>query len=89
MNGFQDVLRRLFPKESPVATEVEHIAFLKKAASTRRAEYVDLERSGEPASDAASLARLVASRKLMEEADTAHMVALQRWQNRQDRQKSF
>jgi hypothetical protein len=65
--------------------EVQRIAALQVAAANRRAEYARMKQQNEASDDAA----LSFGRKRMEEAESAHMAALQAWENRQSRQKSY
>ena len=70
-------------------TEVERITALQRVASHRRAEFAALQEQGAAAGDSAShSAAEVVSRKRMKDAESAHMAALQAWQNKESRQRS-
>jgi len=90
------------PAPAPGSSEVDQIAALQKAASQRRAEYAALSekalREQDPLTktgvesmldDAMTSGPLMTSRKRMEEADSAHIAALQKWENKQSRQKCY
>ncbi len=86
-------LRRLWQRLSApavgVEAEVARIAALQRAASLRRAEYA-AEREQAVQADAGPPYGLPSSsRKRMEEAEAAHAAALQAWENRQSRQRSY
>lgn len=67
--------QRLSARDAKVTAEVERIAVLQRTAASRRAEYAETKDQ--------------AARKRMEEAEAAHTTALQRWNNKQSRQKSW
>lgn len=67
--------------------ELERLGVLQQIASSRRTEYAEeLERCG-VAGDMCRSA--VEARKKMNEAETAHTLALREWENRESRQKSY
>lgn len=74
--------RRSSGQDSKVKAEVERIASLQKTAADRRAEYSAEKEQAAPNA-------LSSSRKRMEEAEAAHVAALQAWDNKQARQKSW
>jgi len=87
-NYFKQLFQGWFAAPSTTSdSEVERIAILQKAASKRRAEYA--EKKARSASDATLTNALLSSRKLMEEAESAHLAALQKWENKQFRQRSY
>ena len=90
------------PAQTQSTTEVDRIAALQKTASQRRAEYAALSekalREQDPLTqsgvasmldDAMTSGPLMTSRKRMEEADSAHIAALQKWENKQSGQKCY
>jgi hypothetical protein len=84
------VWQRWCGRDSAVAAEVAHIAALQQAAAKRRAEYAAEKERAALAGTMLLQARdmLSLSRKRVEEAETAHTVALQAWDNKQSRQRS-
>ena len=72
-----------------VKSDLEKLHALQQTAAGRRKEYALQKEQAEKTSDASLLAGLAVSRKRMEEADLAHLAALQKWQNREARQKSY
>jgi len=67
--------------------ELERLGVLQQIAASRRTEYADeLERCG-VVDDMCRSA--VEARKKMNEAETAHTLALRAWENRESRQKSY
>lgn len=80
--------QRLSSQEPKVNAEVERIAVLQQTAASRRAEYAEEKERAERAGDPLPLPALIASRKRMEDAESAHTAALQTWENKQSRQKS-
>lgn len=80
--------QRLSAQDSKVKAEVERIATLQQTAAKRRAEYAEEKDRAAVLGSASSPGALSASRKRMEEAETAHTAALQAWENKQSRQKS-
>jgi len=76
--------QRLSGQESKDDPEVARIAALQQAAALRRAEHAQQKEQ----SDASPAGALSASRKRMEDAESAHAAALQKWENKQSRQKS-
>ena len=76
---------------SDVKTEndVKRIAALQQAAADRRAEYAHKKEQSEQAGQETLPGPLLASRKQMEQAESAHLAALQKWQNRESGQKSY
>jgi hypothetical protein len=81
--------QRLFAPELKIMTEVERIGVLQQAAADRRAEYANKKEQAALAGDAALSGLLPSSRKRMEDAEAAHIAALQKWQNKQARQNSY
>lgn len=81
--------RRLFPSGIVPAPEVERISALQQIAVKRRAEYRQEKQNASVARDERSTTSFSEGRKRMEEAEAAHIVALQRWENKQARQNSF
>ena len=78
-NYWKTLWQRLSAQDVKVKAEVERIAVLQQTAASRRAEY---------AAEKEREAPLLASRKRMEDAEAAHIAALQSWENKQSRQKS-
>jgi len=74
VNYFTRLWQRISASESKTNAEVDRIAALQRAAVSRRAEYAETKDQ--------------TVRKRMEEAEAAHIAALQLWQNKQSRQKS-
>jgi len=74
--------QRFSTKDTKNNGEIERIGALQQTAAARRAEYAEMKAQDIPAGP------LSASRKRMEETDSAHAAALQAWENRQSRQKS-
>ena len=90
-NYLKIIWQRWCGRDSAVAAEVARLTVLQQAAAKRRAEYAqEKERAAlggtmllhtqEP---------LSSSRKRVEEAEAAYTVALQAWDNKQSRQKSW
>jgi len=88
-NYFRSLWQRLTTPEVDDKAEVDKIARLQKAAAARRTEYAALKTQAETADDDATRAALSAGRRRMEEAEIAHTSALQKWQNRESRQRSY
>ena len=80
--------RRVSARDTKDNAEVERIAALQQAAANRRAEYAVEKERAALAGDESPPGPLAVSRKRMEEAEAAHTVALQTWQNKESRQKS-
>jgi hypothetical protein len=88
-NYFRSLWQRLTGPEADDRSEVDRIARLQQAATARRKEHAALKSQAETADDDALQAALSASRRRMEEAETAHTTALQKWENRESRQRSY
>jgi hypothetical protein len=88
-NYFKTFWQRLTASDGDDKAEVDRIAALQKAASARRKEYAAMKEQADLAVDGSLHSALSNSRKRMEEADTAHIVALQKWQNKESRQRSY
>ena len=88
-NYFTSLWQRLTAPEVDDKAEVDKIARLQKAATARRQEYAALKTQAETADDDAGRLAVSASRRRMEEAETAYTSALQKWQNRESRQRSY
>ena len=84
-NYWNNLWRRIYAPESKVETEADRLSALQQMAVRRRREHAIVKEQGAPADEAL----LRASRKRMEEAEIAHTDALQRWNNKQTRQKSY
>ena len=67
--------------------ELERLGVLQQIASSRRAEYA--EELGQSGSDAEMCRSTIEARRKMNEAETAHTLALREWENRESRQKSY
>lgn len=87
-NHLKALWTRLTTSRLDVATEVERITVLQQAAADRRKEFAALKAQATQ-TEAASLTALSACRRRMEEAESAHIIALQRWENKQARQRSY
>jgi hypothetical protein len=87
-NYFTGIWERFTGPDLTSKAEVDRIAMLQQAASARRKEYAEKKQHVAISGDASLAAPLASSRKRMEDAETAHMVALQNWENKQSRQKS-
>ena len=88
-NYFTSLWQRLTAPEVDDKAEVDKIARLQKAATARRTEHAALKTQAETSDNDALQLALSASRRRMEEAETAHTSALQKWQNRESRQRSY
>jgi len=71
-----------------VDKEVVQIATLQQAAAARRAEYAEEKSRTLLTEDHLLPITLLTSRQRMEEAESAHLAALQKWENQQMRLKS-
>ena len=80
---------QLFVPEVRSENELAHIAVLQQVAAGRRAEYAKKREQARLADPEALSSPLLASRKQMEQAESAHLAALQKWQNRESGQKSY
>ena len=80
--------QRLSARDTKNSGEIERIGALQQTAAARRAEYAELKAQAALAGASSPPDPLSASRKRMEEADSAHAAALQTWENKQSRQKS-
>jgi hypothetical protein len=87
--------RRLSGGESRDRAELTHIAFAQQEALRRRAEYAAAQEQESATAAAAAQtgpvprqSSLSSSRRKVEAAESAYTAALQRWENRQARQKS-
>lgn len=79
---------RLRGRKAVVPGEVVRIAALQEEAVRRRAEHAaELARAAE-AGEAGSPGAVAVSRTRMKEAETAHMVAVQHWDNKQWRMRA-
>lgn len=88
LDYLKSILRQLSATESNTDDEVERIAFLQQTAVRRRAEYHEKKEQATRNDDTQNIDSLSFYRKRMEEAEKAHMVALQKWENKQSKQKS-
>lgn len=87
----QSFWERLAARKVTPQTELERIAVLQQSAAARRAEYAaEKERVLREVSPPSSILSglLSSSQRQVEEAETAHALALQAWENRQSRQNS-
>ena len=84
-NIFTRLWMRIYAPETKAETEADRLAALQQTAIRRRKEHAVVKEQAAPAEEAA----LAASRKRMEDADAAHVAALQRFNNKQTRQKSY
>ncbi|MGO8673168.1 MAG: hypothetical protein ACLQVD_17650 [Capsulimonadaceae bacterium] len=89
MASFQTLWQRLFDRNGRVKAEVERIGALQQAAVRLRAEYASKKEQAAQTGDGGGSSVLSSSRKRMEEAEFAHIAALQVWENKQARQKSY
>jgi len=90
MNRYMELLRqRLNLPGAKSVNEVQQIAIFQKKAASRRAEYAQKVKEIEVKGDDETAGTLATYRKRMEEAETMHMVALQRYENRRTNQKSY
>lgn len=80
--------QRMSTQDSKADADIERIGALQQTAAVRRAEYAELKAQAALAGEASPPGPLAASRKRMEDAETAHTAALQAWENKQSRQKS-
>ena len=87
-NYFTSLWQRLSAQDSKVKAEVEHLAVLQQTAAQRRAEYAEEKERAAQTGDASPPGPLASSRQRMEDAEAAHIAALQAWENKQSRQKS-
>lgn len=71
--------QRLSNPDTQGKAEVERLDVLQRTAANRRSEYAAEKERNAP---------LSSSRKRMEEAEAAHITALQKWENKQSRQHS-
>ena len=85
---FKSLWANMFSKETPTNADVERIAALQRVASERRAEYAQAKEQAEANGDTGETAQLLAIRKRVNAAETAHNTALQMWTNKHTRQKS-
>ena len=86
VNYFRLVWDRMFPPAPQ--DELKEIAKLRRIAVERREEHaLNLDQAGLAGREKGS-PLLTQSRKRMLDAESAHMVALQRWENREARQRS-
>jgi len=72
-----------------VLTEVDRLAVLQQTASRRRVEYAEKAEQAARLGEASLTSPLSYSRMRMELAEAAHATALQQWENKQSRQKSY
>ena len=87
----KNLWRRLFSDDSQAKaeTEVTRIAIAQQAAVRRRAEYAAAqEQAAQAGTTSPPPEALSSSRKRVEEAEAAYSLALQKWDNKQSRQKS-
>jgi hypothetical protein len=90
MNNYMELLRqRLNLPSAKSVNEVERIAALQKTAASRRAEYAEKRKHADLNGDESVAGTLATYRKRMEEAEKTYMVALQRYENLQSKQKSY
>ena len=82
------VWQRFSGHDSRGKDEVQRIAVLQQAAVRRRAEYAEKKEQADLTGDETLRNMVFVCRRLMEEAESAHMIALQKWENKQSRQKS-
>jgi len=93
MSAIEIYLKRLWrnatSSESRDRDELDRLGALQQVASSRRSEYAEAkEKAGLKGDDTQSSA-LAAVRKRMDDAETAHYLALQKWENRESRQKTY
>jgi hypothetical protein len=91
-NFFKRLWQGLSVPETAAPTsdsDVDRIAVLQKSAAKRRADYREKLAQAALTNDSALQTLATASQKLMEEAEAAHLAALQKWENKQYRQKSY
>jgi len=90
-NYWQRLWRRLSGRDrEPLAlTEVEQIDRLQRTARLLRAEYAERAEQSARLGEASLAQPLSYSRRRMELAEAAHAVALQKWENKQSRQRSY
>jgi len=86
---FKGLLQSAAAREIRDREELDRLGVLQQVASSRRAEYAEARESAERANEAATWSRLAVFRTRMDDAETAHYLALQTWQNRESGQKSF
>jgi len=87
-NTWTALWQRVFGQNANAGADVERIAVLQQAAVARRAEYAqEQERAAQDGNDV-SENQMSASRARVADAEAAHVAALQRWENKQSRQKS-
>jgi len=88
-NYFKSLWRKAIDAEARDKEELKRLGVLQQLASSRRAEYAEARESAERANEPALWSGLTAVRKRMDDAETAHYLALQTWQNRESGQKIF
>jgi hypothetical protein len=69
--------------------ELQRLGALQETASHRRMEYARAKEQAEFKDNEPASPDLVGYRKRMDEAETAHYLALQSWENRESGQKSY
>ncbi|MDQ2687838.1 MAG: hypothetical protein M3Y28_08235 [Armatimonadota bacterium] len=87
-NYWERLWQRVSGQEMNSDGEVERIAALQRAASLQRADYAQKREQAKQTGDASLEDALSSSRRKMEEAESAHAAALQKWNNKESRQKS-
>ena len=93
MSAIVIYLKRLwhkaFSSESRDRDELDRLGALQQVASSRRSEYAEAKEKAGLTFDAPPSSALAAVRKRMDDAETAHYLALQKWENRESKQKSY
>jgi hypothetical protein len=87
-NLFSSFWRRFFGEDRRDTAEVDRIHSLQKAAAARRAEHALKQEQAATTGDSSLPGPESSSWKRMKEAESAHIAALQKWENKQARQKS-
>jgi hypothetical protein len=88
-NNLRLLWERLTASEVRSQKEIKNLRLLQLAANNRHMEYAAMQADSAVSPGASLKDSLCASRKVMEDADRAHMIALQKWENRLSRQKSY
>ena len=87
-NVFTLIKQLLNPRAVDSTAEVDRIHVLQQAAAARRAEYAQKQEQAGKHGDASAHNPDSTSWKRLKEAESAHIAALQKWENKQARQKS-
>ena len=88
-NPLEILWRRLSDGDFTTVSEVKRIAVLQQTAVRRRAEYEEEEKAVLAGGNTSPSHPLLYSQKRMKQAEAAHAAALQVWENKQSRQKSY